>query len=81
MIRHASHAAFAEPAALTVDRLCCTAGESCGVWRYFESVPEELSSMRTHEAAAVADRHLRYVFCLSCSLDGACCADMLVISA
>ncbi len=35
------------------------AGDSCRVWRYFESVPEDMASMRTHEAAAVADRHLR----------------------
>jgi hypothetical protein len=35
------------------------AGDACRVWRYFESVPEEMSSMRTQEAAAVADRHLR----------------------
>ena len=38
---------------------CHATGDSCAVWRYFESVPDELSSMRTHEAAAVADRHLR----------------------
>lgn len=36
-----------------------SAGDACRVWRYFESVPEEMSSMRTQEAAAVADRHLR----------------------
>ncbi|KAK9902224.1 hypothetical protein WJX75_008431 [Coccomyxa subellipsoidea] len=38
------------------------AGDACRVWRYFESVPEEMSSMRTQEAAAVADRHLRALF-------------------
>lgn len=31
------------------------------MWRYFESVPEEMSTMRTLEAAAAADRHLRYI--------------------
>ena len=28
-------------------------------WRFFESVPNKLSSMRTKEAAEVAQRHLR----------------------
>ena len=37
------------------------AGDACQVWRHFESVPEEMSTMRTLEAAAAADRHLRHV--------------------
>jgi hypothetical protein len=35
------------------------AGDACRVWRYFESVPEHMSSMRTQEAVAAVDRHLR----------------------
>ena len=38
----------------------CGTGDASQVWRYFESVPEEMSTMRTLEAAAAADRHLRY---------------------
>lgn len=38
------------------------------MWRYFESVPEEVSSMRTQEAAAVADRHLRSIGYLARSM-------------
>ena len=37
-------------------------GPANNVWRYFENVPDQLSSLRTKEAAAVADRHLRFVF-------------------
>ena len=35
------------------------AGNASRVWRYFESVPDSMASMRTQEAIAVADRHLR----------------------
>ena len=35
------------------------AGNASRVWRYFESVPDSMDSMRTHEAIFVADRHLR----------------------
>ena len=35
-------------------------GEMTNVWRYFENVPDAISDLRTKEAAAVADRHLRY---------------------
>ncbi|CAL8465952.1 g5488 [Coccomyxa elongata] len=38
------------------------AGNACRVWRYFESVPDSMDSMRTREAVAVADRHLRALF-------------------
>ena len=51
------HAPSFRAAAVIRQRLL--AGDSCRVWRYFESVPEDMASMRTHEAAAVADRHLR----------------------
>lgn len=37
-----------------------TYGEMTNVWRYFENVPDAISDLRTREAAAVADRHLRY---------------------
>jgi len=33
------------------------------VWRYYCNVPDELSAMRTTEAAAIADRHLRCDLC------------------
>ncbi|EIE18492.1 hypothetical protein COCSUDRAFT_60158 [Coccomyxa subellipsoidea C-169] len=49
-------------AAGSADSHVSYAGDACRVWRYFESVPEEMSSMRTQEAAAVADRHLRALF-------------------
>lgn len=35
-------------------------GEMTNVWRYFENVPDAISDLRTSEAVAVADRHLRY---------------------
>lgn len=31
-------------------------------WKYFENVPDELSNLRTTEAIAVAERHLRALF-------------------
>lgn len=34
-------------------------GEMTNVWRYFENVPDAISDLRTKEAVAVADRHLR----------------------
>ena len=34
-------------------------GKSLKPWRFFESVPNKLSSMRSKEAAEVANRHLR----------------------
>lgn len=41
-------------------------GEVAKVWRYFENVPEELSEMRTREAAAAADKHVRTLFGEEC---------------
>ena len=38
-------------------------GEVPSVWRYYCNVPDELSAMRTTEAAAIADRHLRCDLC------------------
>jgi len=33
---------------------------SAAPWKFFENVPDELSSLRTTEAIAVAERHLRW---------------------
>lgn len=42
-------------------------GEMTNVWRYFENVPDAISDLRTKEAAAVADRHLRCPsLCICC---------------
>jgi len=35
---------------------------SAAPWKFFENVPDELSSLRTTEAIAVAERHLRALF-------------------
>ncbi|KAK9823830.1 hypothetical protein WJX72_005805 [[Myrmecia] bisecta] len=37
-------------------------GSMTNVWRYFENVPDAITSLRTGVAAAVADRHLRALF-------------------
>ena len=34
-------------------------GPSNSSWRFFENVPDQLSTFRTEEATSVADRHLR----------------------
>ena len=34
---------------------------SAAPWKFFENVPDELSSLRTTEALAVAERHMRYI--------------------
>ena len=38
----------------------CWAGEVPSVWRYYEGVPDDMASLRTPEAAVIADRHLWY---------------------
>ena len=43
----------------TLKYVClCWAGEVPSVWRYYEGVPDDMASLRTPEAAVIADRHL-----------------------
>ena len=44
---------------LNVERPTSSYGASNSSWRFFENVPDQLSSLRTAEARSVADRHLR----------------------
>ncbi len=45
---------------LNVERPSSSYGASNSSWRFFENVPDQLSSLRTVEARSVADRHLRF---------------------
>ena len=55
----ASDASLAEKR-WTMCAYLCWAGEVPSVWRYYEGVPDDMASLRTPEAAVIADRHLWY---------------------